>query len=62
MIPSILCYVPPSVEFLGPTTLSVFQASTYDTPVSNQIDAPAAMRERKISSLSVSDFVQIDIW
>jgi len=32
-------YVPPSVEFLGPTTPS-FQARIYDHQISNRIDAP----------------------
>jgi len=47
MIPSNLCYVPPSVEFLGLTTPS-FQIrihnpspfSNQDPQFSNQIDAP----------------------
>ena len=40
MIPSILCYLPPSVELLGPMTLR-FQTRTHDPQFSNQIDAGA---------------------
>src|SRR6218665_21583 len=48
MIHSILCYVSPSVEFLGPTTPS-FQTRTQDPPpFSNQIDA--CVKERVVSS------------
>ena len=40
MMPSILCCAPPSVEFLGPTTLRSFQTQTYDPQqFSKQIDA-----------------------
>jgi len=39
MIPSIMCYVPPTVEPLGPTTTS-FQTRIHDPQISNQIDAP----------------------
>ena len=35
---SILCYVPPTLELLGPTAHS-FQTRTYNPPVSHQIDA-----------------------
>src|SRR6218665_3713225 len=41
MIPSILCYVPPSVEPLGPTTPTSFQTRTHDPQFSNQIDTSA---------------------
>ena len=33
IIPSILCYVPSSVDFLGPTTPPCSQTRTHDTPV-----------------------------
>jgi len=39
MIPSIMCYVPPSVELLGPATTS-FQTRIHDPQISNQIDTP----------------------
>src|SRR6218665_4050105 len=39
MIPSILCYVPPSVELLGFMTRR-FETRTHDPQFSNQIDAP----------------------
>jgi len=32
MIPSFLCYVPPSVELLGPTTSSVFKFGPTTSP------------------------------
>ena len=38
MIPSIMCYVPPSVELLEPTTPS-FQTQIHTPQISNQTDA-----------------------
>ena len=38
MKPSIMCYVPPSVELLELTTLR-FQTLIHDSQISNQIDA-----------------------
>jgi len=37
MIPSVLCYVPPSVELLGPTPSPSFQTQINEPQISNQI-------------------------
>jgi len=43
MIPSILCYVPPSAEFLVLTTPPVFKPGSMTPQFSNQIDASSSM-------------------
>ena len=39
MVPHFLCYLPPSVEFLGTTTPQVFKPGPTTPQFSNQIDA-----------------------
>ena len=52
MIPSILCYVPPSVELLRPTTSPVFKPGPKTSPAfSNQIDASGPICELANSTL-----------
>jgi len=45
MIPSILCYVPLSAGFLGPTTLPIFKPGS-TTPLSNLDSQPPVFQTR----------------
>jgi len=60
MIPSIMCYGPPSVELLGPT-IPHFQTRLHDPQISNQIDASAIGYVSRYISMQVSSQMMLGL-